>query len=260
MMKFSDLHDQIGKSNKIASENRNRYPIQEQATLIEIWEMVPCGCAHDCTCKKLGCEFHWRLKRGLTFPDVRNSYLRMFVDKYKHATINRALNGGLPENVTGRARGAARALTFLEKKWDIIYKEVLGHNKTLFCNGWATDFFRNQWNFKKDIYESKLFCVLLPDICVPYDTKSFSVIKNFINSRGSTYLDILASLRKKTIDILIADNKKISDLRKLDDPQIYVPFNANEINLKKENVNYGNFYLPKARPISRILDKLFYKP
>ena len=52
------IKERIDASNKAAAGNRSRYPIQEQVTLIELWEQLDCECAPECFCKKHGCTFH----------------------------------------------------------------------------------------------------------------------------------------------------------------------------------------------------------
>jgi len=47
------MKEQMDHSNSQAARNRNLYPIQEQATQVEIWEYVPCTCDENCSCKKL---------------------------------------------------------------------------------------------------------------------------------------------------------------------------------------------------------------
>ncbi len=51
-------------------KNKNLYPVQEQASLLEIWEYVPCECNEDCLCKFFDCSGHWKIKKGLTFFDI----------------------------------------------------------------------------------------------------------------------------------------------------------------------------------------------
>lgn len=96
---------QIQISNEQAAINPNLYPIQEQATQLELWEYVPCTCEETCTCRKLGCTHHWKLKNNVRFDDFVNGFLRTFVNSNFHQSILDALAGKEPEKINTRARG-----------------------------------------------------------------------------------------------------------------------------------------------------------
>jgi hypothetical protein len=81
----------IDDSNSSAGNNPNLYPIQEQASLEEIWEYIHCNCEDDCTCKKYGCVRHWKLKKQINFNDYRSAFLRTFVNKKFHSSIIRRM-------------------------------------------------------------------------------------------------------------------------------------------------------------------------
>jgi hypothetical protein len=262
---FLEIGQRIIGSNTIAAKNRNLYPIQEQATLLEVWKLVPCTCDSNCTCKKFGCEHHWVLKDNLMFEEILPAYLRMFVDKRLHRRILGWINGAIdfPNKIPSRGAGALSVLTGMKENFNEIYPQSLGHNKTLICDNWYNEFFRDRWNFSirgKSIHEAKQFCLLLPDVCVPYDTGSRSEILKFFDANSLTYYGMLKNLREWVIKVMKHENKKLCDLRRLDSPQKQLPFSQDSISLKRDSFDYGNSYNPSERPISRVIDKVFYKP
>jgi len=261
---FQTIRKRIVDSNTNASRNRNLYPIQEQATLMEVWEYVPCECTGDCTCKKFGCTYHWKLRENLTFDDILPGFLRTFVDKRSHTKPRDWVSGNtIPSRVSKRVKGAFPVLQEMKSNWSRLCLAALKHNKTLICGGWYTDFWKNQWNFPlrgTSIYKAKQFCVLLPDICIPYDTYSRNRILNCLDNTAFTYFEMLSNLRERIIGILESENGTLSQFRKLDCPGEQLAFDPNSISLRRKNFNYGTTYTPDERPISRIVDKYFYQP
>ena len=262
---FQDLKDKIAKSNKNAAKNRNYYPIQEQATLKEIWEYVPCECPSNCTCKKYQCSNHWKLKASLSFKEILPAFLRMFVDISLHDRIIGWIQGtrDCPSKIPPRASGLVFVLETLQKNWDNLYSDMLNHNKTLLCNDWCNASLQKQWDFpvrRPSVYRAKQFCVLFPDIGIPYDTNSRRKIINFLNFKGRSYFELLNELRKWILAILKSENQPLSNFRRLDSPADHLPFDRNFIIFRKENLNYGTTYSPVERPLSRIIDKYFYRP
>jgi len=261
---FQTIKKRIVDSNTNASRNRNLYPIQEQATLMEVWQYVPCECNGDCICKKFGCTSHWKLRQNLTFDDVLPGFLRMFVDKRSHTKLRDWVSGDtIPSRVPKRLKGALPVLQEMKNNWSRLCSAALKHNKTLICDDWYTDFWKNQWNFPPQgtsIHKAKQFCVLLPDICIPYDTHSRNRILNCLNNTAFTYFEMLSNLRERIIEILESENGILSQFRKLDCPREQLAFDSNLISLRRKNFNYGTTYTPDDRPISRIVDKYFYQP
>lgn len=260
---FKTIEKRIIESNTNTSKNGNLYPIQEQATLREIWEYVPCACNNNCNCKKFNCEFHWKLKENLEFYDILPSFLRMFVDKKWHIKLIEWIERKqpLPEKVSVRIKDLVPILIEMRDNWGELYKETLNNNKTLICDNWYNDFFKKEWDFSvrpTSVYRAKQYCILLPDICVPYDSQSRNkILRNF---KINTYYHMLNELRKWIIHILISENQIIHNFRKLDSPQEQLPFNHKLVLLRKLNFDYGESYIPDERPISRGIDKFFYQP
>ncbi len=143
ILSFKEIRFRIDESNKNAAiNNRNLYPIQEQASIVEIWEYVPCCCDDSCSCKKYKRSYHWKPKDGLKFDDILIGYLRMFVDVRKHNTIIDIIHkdnidyNKLPPRIVG----AVESLVYLKNKWDLLYKKALNINKSLVCDDWCDEF------------------------------------------------------------------------------------------------------------------------
>jgi len=257
------MKEQIDLSNKQASINRNYYPIQEQATQMDLWELVPCTCNEGCTCRKHDCTHHWKLKRGVRFEEFRDGFLRIFVDKIQHRPVIEALNGKGPEGLNTRAIGAYQVLRKLRDSWGDISKNAAEHNKTLFCDDWLPASFRDRMSFPVEgtsIYLAKQYCVLLPDICVPYDTASRIKMMEHLDLRSVNYLEFLTKVREAFLTCMEKDNLTLPELRRLDAPQNQLPYDTSLIALPRAGMDYGANYSPDERTISIVLDKCFYQP
>jgi len=262
---FDVARENIINSNINATRNRNLYPIQEQATLREVWDRIPCNCSSDCACKKYGCTYHWILKENIDFNQLLPAFIRMFTDKGLHRRLlNWVKNGTVdPSEIPNRARGVLSVLLDMKYNWTKLHEKAIRHNKTLICDHWYNDFWRKQWNFSiqgTSIYKAKQFCILLPDIGVPYDNNSRKKILMEFKASDMMYFEILKTLRNYITHSLDSEKKTLSDFRKLDKPQDQLPFKAPLISLRNDNIIYGNSYIPIERPITRIIDKYFYLP
>ena len=255
---------QIGFSNEQAAKNRNLYPIQEQATQGEIWERVPCTCEENCSCKKMGCTHHWKLKKGVKYEDFVFAFLRTFVDRCEHLSILMTLKRREENYPIKRYKEAYSVLRSLEDDWESLSGDAADHNKTLFCHDWDSEGFRTEWqkfDMNRGIYHAKKFCLLLPDICVPYDTSSLTKILKFMEGTASSdYYQLLTNLREKFLESMKEENLKLPELRRMDDPGKYLIFDRRLISLARCDLDYGSGYLPKERQISIVLDKCFYNP
>jgi len=257
------MKEQIDYSNNQAAKNRNFYPIQEQATQMELWEYVPCTCEETCTCKKFGCTYHWKLKKDVQFDHFVCGFLRMFVDRYQHQPVIDALNRKDPAGLNTRAIGAFYTLLSLKNNWAHLSNKAADHNKTLFCDGWADESFRNLWSFSvqgTSIYQAKQYCVLFPDICVPYDTASRLKMMDHFGIGDSDYFAFLTVVRQGFQNCMMNHHLSLPSLRTLDSPQNQLPFDSFQISLPRPGMDYGTAYLPKERQISIVLDKCFYQP
>lgn len=266
ILSFDEIRQRIDESNRSAAiNNRNLYPIQEQASLTEIWEYVNGNCDDLCECNNYNRTQQWKLKNGLVFEDIIVAYLRMYVDSRRHQSImdivekSNADFSKLPQ----RIKGAVVSLYYLRDNWEKLYNNASNNMKTLLCDDWCNEFWKNEFNFpiSDSVYKAKQYSILLPNICIPYDNASRNKIKRFLGlSNNSTYFEMLQKLRRKVIEII--DNEK-SDLvifQRLDDPSKVINFNHSNIALRRADINYGHEYLPSERPISRVIDKMFYKP
>lgn len=257
------MREQIAFSNRKAAQNRNFYPIQEQATQMDIWEYIPCECDENCTCRKHGCTHHWKLQNGIQFEVFRDGFLRMFVDGIHHQPLILALDGKGPKGLNTRAIGAFHVLRKLRDFWPDILKKASSHNKTLFCDEWVPESFRDRMSFPFEgtsIYIAKQYCTLFPDIGIPYDTASRVKIINRFNMRGADYLEFLSRIRAAFLDCMTKQEFTIQAIRQFDNPQYILPYDPKLIALPRPGMDYGTGYLPAERTISIVLDKCFYHP
>jgi hypothetical protein len=256
----------IRRSNEVSfTINRNRYTVQEQATLAELWERVPCTCDDDCTCRKFGCTFHWKIREGLTFTDILPGYLRMFVDRGLHGFLVELLEAQVPDlsRLPSGYKGAYDVLAWCRDIWDTIYPEAVTYNHTLLCDDWAPPFWRERWQFPvlAPVYKAKMMSLLVPDTAVPYDTASLTAIRGaFQLSLNDQYYVFLRHLRQYCINILDEGDIGLNDFRRLDAPGETGTFHTELITRPKPGFIYGTGFLPLERPISRVVDKIFYQP
>lgn len=257
------MKEQIDSSNRQAARNRNFYPVQEQATQMDLWEYVPCACVESCTCRKHGCTHHWILKKGIRFEEFRDGFLRMFVDRTQHQRVIDALTEKGTDTRSTRADGAFDVLRKMHNFWPEIPERASEHNKTLFCDDWLPASFLDRWSFPirgTSIYLAKQYCVLFPDICVPYDTASRVKMIEHLDSSGDDYAEFLTSVREAFLKCMNRQTLTVPALRRLDDPRGQLPFNPSLISLPRQEMDYGTDYTPADRTISIVLDKCFYQP
>jgi hypothetical protein len=257
------MKKQIDYSNRQAAKNRNHYPVQEQATQMELWEYIPCGCDASCTCKKNGCTHHWKLKKGVSFEEFRDGFFRMFVDRNHHQPIIEALTGKGQDGLNTRAIGAFHVLRRIRNIWTEISGKASEHNKTLFCDSWLPESFRDRWSFPVEgtsIYLAKQYCVLFPDICIPYDTASRVKMIEHIDSSGADYAEFLTGFREAFLKCINEHKLTVPALRRFDAPQGRLPYDPSLISLPRPGMDYGTAYTPAEHSISLVLDKCFYQP
>lgn len=262
---FDDIRQRIAASNANAATNRNLYPIQEQATLKEIWETVPCECEIGCTCKRLGCTHHWKLKADLGFSDILPAFIRMFVDKMYHTRLMQWFSGDerLPSSVPSRIEGAVMVLDNVRQNWDLLNMKASTCHSTLVCDNWVDDFWKRKWMFDvrgASVYNAKQFCLLLPDTGIPFDNASRNQILNFFHGNVLSYLDLLSKLRSAVVNALESAQHSLPEFRRLDSPHEQLTFDRWSIALTRKDFDYGIGYTPRERPLSRIIDKYFYRP
>lgn len=262
--KFNSIREQINLSNRIASTNMNLYPIQEQAVLLEVWERVDV----DILCKSPieHTRYVHVLKPNLCFDDVKIAYLKMFTSRNYHTRLIDLLGQNLnyEPDLPSRIKGAYKWLRYLKDNWDRLYKIALNWNRSLFCSEFIPSEIveSKEWDFniQDSVYRSKMWAILFPDICVPYDNLSRIKIKRCIGVSNINYAEMLFALRKYAVEIISVEESNVSEFRKLDNPEIGCPYNSFNISLPIDHIDYGGGYNPEERPISRIIDKFFYNP
>lgn len=258
------MKKQIDESNIGASQNRNLYPIQEQATQEEIWEYVPCTCPSTCRCRKAGCTHHWKLKAGVTVGQFRLAFLRTFVDRCEHLNLLKALERNENGYTIGRYKEAYVVLKSIGDNWEDLSRTASAYHKTLFCDGWDDVAFRESWQditLKTGIYHAKKFCLLLPDTCVPFDTRALGRIQKCLGiSAQSDYYSLLVALREKFLPLLENGSVTLPTLRRFDAPGSVLSFNPLFVSFPRPGFTYGTGYLPEERQIGLVLDKCYYNP
>jgi len=267
---FNTIRQVVEQSNAASYQHRQKYIIQEQATLFDLWEQVACKCKEECECKKYGCKTHWKLKEDVTFERFVDGLSRMFVP----GAIKLLDDNGSPLlNIGVMKKSIPGILTSMRAHWEVMKEIAFNHNKTLICSDWSPTKWNicnegnDRWGFciSESVYKSKINCLLFPDICVSYDTPSRKkIIPNCLNGRADiSYYSMLEILRSKLLEIFNHTNNKntaISEFKKLDVPggnnRAFSPA------LIKRNIliNYGAGFVPSERPISRVIDKYFYLP
>lgn len=258
--------ERIGESNKQAAKNRNKYPIQEHATRTELWEYVRGTCNESCICRqKLGCTGHWKLKKNVQFDDFMFGFLRMFVDRCDHLNLIAAVDAGNPSSLRSRVKDAYKVLSNLKgDEWKNLSAKSANNNKTLFCDDWFDDYFKDKFEsfrIKESVYFAKQFCILLPDICVPYDTKSRDKMTRHLKiPRNAYYFEFLSEVRKKFMDAFEKQGITIPAIRAFDAPGKDLRFDPRLISLRQPTPVSGKDYDSGKGQISLVLDKCYYMP
>src|SRR5690606_34638190 len=119
-----------------------------------------------------------------------------------------------PNTLPIRIRGVYVWLKYLEENWDELYHLATTWPRTLL----QPDFIppeivmKKYWDFDIDdsVYRSKMWSILFPDICIPYDTRSRIAIKSFLGHTSMTYADMLRGIRSISIKMLKSENLSIS--------------------------------------------------
>jgi len=256
------IKERIDASNKAAAGNRSRYPIQEQVTLIELWEQLNCECAPECFCKKHGCTFHWKIKPNTNADEAIKGFVRTYIDVEKHNTFFKCLN----ENYTPppRIKEAVAIAKDLKTNWDTYYSNALKSKSCILCDNNTSIYWLNRFralNIDMSIYHFKMLSILLPDIAIPFDIKSRALIKKELGlGQADQYSIMILKLQDLFQRIIEKTNSKVGDLRVLDEPGEYFDFAKQDVRLGKQGDNYIKSFLPLERPFSRVLDKVFYRP
>lgn len=251
----------ILKSNSdSAYRNRNIYLIQEQASLDELYDQIPCPCEESCSCRKYGCTTHWKFKDGIDFPQFRDAFLRMFADSCCHDRVIEYLTKRIPLDDYDRTRVLSQVLDVVQREWLLWSQEAAQSCRTLICDEWKHVFWLSrwrEWDGDATIYWRKLWSAFLPDIAVPQDVESGKRIREFTGV-GRPYAKALEVLRREVLSLLSREGRTIVEFRRLDAPgETGLPFDRAKISLPRATFGYTGEYLPEERPLARVLDKNF---
>ncbi|MBD3342454.1 MAG: hypothetical protein GF353_25365 [Candidatus Lokiarchaeota archaeon] len=228
----------IRTSNYWASLNENRYPLAMNHALNGFYKFIECPCSENCTCKKLGCEGHWVIDPKISYSKYLNHFLECFV----HYKIRENVKNNNIEK--GRGKNAVAAINFFKEKWETI---SLQNSKCLICDDWLSKYWKNELNtlpIKSDhIYHAKWISLLNIDTFIPIDNGSAKLFKRLYPRKK--YIECLCRLREDIIDYLERNKMSMPKFRQLDKP--------GEFFKELDNIN-------SSRPLSRIIDKIFYAP
>ena len=262
---YETVRQNINESNTIACVNPNKYPIQEQASLLEIWEQVPREEGHELPVEHT--DNVYVLRSGLEFEDVRDAHIRMFVSSNFHNVLIDALDNGLEDEqeLPLFVIGAYNWLLYLQEHWERLYKIARNWRRSLFYEDFVPpeilELGERDFSIHNSVYQAKMWATLFPDICVPYDSKSRTKIIQCIGrGRNITYVEMLEALRSLAINLIIQEGSNVAEFRQLDQPGLGCPYYPDLIALPRPGFDYGNDYTPEERPISRVIDKYFYYP
>jgi len=189
----------------------------------------------------------------------------MFVNKPRHSCLLDLLNSQSPDltQLISRNKGAYHILEQCRDTWDEIYPEAVANNRTILCDDWASPYWHEQWQFniKTTIFKAKMMSLLMPDTAIPYDTTSRKTLQqSFHLSQDVDYFNLLRNLRKYCINLLETNDLSLEEFRSLDAPGIHGIFFPYMITLPRPGFTYGNQFSPKERPLSRVVDKIYFKP
>ena len=260
-------------SNYGATNNTNLYPVQEQISLRQIWVYDP---IFD---RNTGL---WVLKSNVKFDEIRDSFLRMFVDARQHQKISKALAGKSNPPTDPRAKGAFQELMSIQAsvsnflaitscqtksgKYFAHYR-IIDDCSALFKDNTFVKL--TSFILGSSVYKAKKLSILFPDLCIAYDTDSRKKLyREYGIGASDTYLNLLKALNKDLRSVLSKlkfTPKDILEIRRTDKPYIFKYLEIKNINIKLQPTNLTslanwNLYVPLERPFSRIFDKQFYDP
>jgi hypothetical protein len=263
---LQEIQQRIHQSNEAAGNNQNRYPIQEQASLTQILRFNP-----------QGGPVKWTLREKCTAKEFIDSFLRMFVSNQSRNTARKyALNDKDLANVKIPTRivNVIPLLRNIRKNWDEICQQAFDNPFSMANSGFpdlnqAAIHNIFQFNLAQGepyVYKSKLASLLFPDFAIALDTESTKLIKRYFRGKSiniTTYHELLTAIHTWIHSVVDSNECTFDDLRVLDSPNeiesLRLPENVDCIVYPWIGMNV-NGYTPEVRPLSRIIDKIFYSP
>lgn len=200
----------------------------------------------------------WRLRLDVTLDAFEAGFLAMFLHPNLHLRTRAAADAGRPTKAGPRGQGAAAVLIWLREsgRWPQLLAGARDE-RTLLSPDWQEHpVWAHTPDFKVSgsIYWAKLMAALAPDLCVPYDTRSRRLMLARLSDRrvyaGSRYRLFIQALHDGLR--LQQERQGCTEraFRRLDAPTEAVPLEFPRLEA----------WLPVCRPLSRVVDKLFYTP
>jgi len=232
------LRKAIRSSNMNSMKGTQEYVVSENKAILTDYEFVDCGCAEDCWCKSHGCTGHYVI-REMTFERFLETYVHLWVPPRARNNVRRAVLEGRPFN--GRQRNAVGPLQWLMQNWKATLNWARQHRKCGLCDCGVPRVGRVNY-----LYEAKIWSQLFYDSLAPFDSSSRSRIKRAgytdpIRDYARMNRELFEDLRR----LASRANLGVPALRGLDAPSLVVP------NLVPVRT---------GQPLSRVLDKIFYRP
>jgi hypothetical protein len=234
-----DFFAVIDRSNRNASENRNKYPLMEERAIQKMYNFVGCPCAPTCKCQVLGCCKHYVIKADTEFTDYLQCYVKCWVDSRQQTALLDGVNG--TRIYEGRAKKAVPVLKDIGYKWPSLIGAASSQPLTLVCDG-ALEKLATWVKKIPHLYEAKAISLLYYDLYLPYDTRSQVKLRQYYSRE---YLPMHREIRDDLLNYLRRYKLSLEDFRKFDVPGTYFP------DLRS---------VSPCRPISRVIDKAFYVP
>jgi hypothetical protein len=235
-----EIRRRISESNRQSASKKAKYVYWESRAVQSDYELMACLCEDDCWCVRNACAGHYRVK-DITFEEFLESYLRLWIPPSSRQNVKGAVLKGL--SFKGRQEGAIGPLRWLRPNWPCVLDKVRRYGKCGLCDSAAPPVVSARVS---NLYEAKMWSQLFYDSIVPFDTKSKAEM------RRAGYSDPAQDFLEMNRE-LFGDLRKLSDahglgvpgLRRLDspgkvDPQLQEPAGG--------------------QPLSRVIDKIFYRP
>lgn len=241
----NEIRNFIEQSNRVSLNNRNRYVLNEDPCLEELY--VYNG------------NNIWWLNGLSTFDIFFTHYCKMYLDMNQHASLRVHVYSEAKYTFKHRFRQAVIPLRMLRSEWSNILEILSGgcpRNSNWFESApLVRELLREvayliglDIDSNIGVYPSKILSLLFIDWIVPFDTASLSRLrKNDFNTKSFLHLqkelhdcvdEIFNNLNMDGMD------KKISEIRSFD----------SLCNIHISEYQFLN------RPIGRVLDKMFYMP
>lgn len=173
----------------------------------------------------------------MSFDQFLNTYVHLWIPKHFRESIKSAVLSG--KRFEARPKNAIPPLKWLYLNWSPTLTKARTYNKCGLCDS-SISVERKVTN----LYEAKMWSQLFYDTLVPFDSASKTEIKR----AGYPVNDFLAVNRE-----LFRDLRKLAEMYQLDVGRIRKLDSRCAVAPSLRS-------LPGGQPLSRVVDKIFYKP